>query len=235
MHLTASAEITLSPRLLTAAAMARPGAAAADIGTDHAYIPAYLVSRGICPRAIACDIRQGPLENARATLKKYHLEEKIALRLCDGLANVSPGEAEDIYICGMGGDAICEIISGAPWLKDKKSHLILQPMTRAVQLRAFLFTQGYSILDERAVTEGRHCYTVILAAYTGQSIQEEADDIFLYIGMLSKSPDDHARRYIRMQAQRLEKKAFGLQKSSGASQEAKKLLALAEKLRKTAG
>lgn len=225
-------EVTLTPRLMTAAGMARPGAAAADIGTDHAYIPAYLVTHGLCANAIACDIHEGPLKNARSTLKKYGLEQSIELRLGNGLEPVKAGEARDIYICGMGGDIISEIILAAPWVKDNDIHLILQPMTRAEHLRTFLFENGYSILQERAVTEGRHCYTVINAAYTGEAVKP--DDISIHIGRLAEAPDEDAKRYILKQAQRLKKKALGMMKARACSDEAEKILALAEKLQKAA-
>lgn len=225
-------EVTLTPRLLTAASMARQGVTAADIGTDHAYIPAYLVANGLCAHAVACDINPGPLGNARATLKKYGMEQSIELRLGNGLEPVKPNEAQDIYICGMGGDIISEIILAAPWVKNNNVHLILQPMTRAEHLRAFLFANGYSILRERAVTEGRHCYTVINAAYTGE--KSEPDEVTIHIGRLTENLDEDAKRYILKQSQRLKKKALGMMKARNASDEAEKILVLSEKLQKAA-
>ena len=69
--------IVLSPRLKTAADMVRKGVVVADIGTDHAYLPSYLVLSGICPRALACDLRKGPLENAAETLEHWNIADKI--------------------------------------------------------------------------------------------------------------------------------------------------------------
>ena len=83
--------------------MVRPGSVAADIGTDHAYLPASLILNGICPRALACDLRKGPLSNAAKTVAAYGLEGKITLRLSDGFDEIEPFEADDLIICGMGG------------------------------------------------------------------------------------------------------------------------------------
>ena len=94
--------IVLSPRLKTAADMVRKGVVAADIGTDHAYLPSYLVLNGICPRALACDLRKGPLENAAETLERWNISDKITLRLSDGLDELSAGEADDIIMAGIG-------------------------------------------------------------------------------------------------------------------------------------
>ena len=83
--------------------MVRKGNDVADIGTDHAYLPAWLILNGISPKALACDVRKGPLENAKKTVEQYGIEEKITLRLSDGFDKIEPFEADDFIMCGMGG------------------------------------------------------------------------------------------------------------------------------------
>lgn len=111
--------IVLSPRLKTAADMVRKGVVAADIGTDHAYLPSYLVLSGICPRALACDLRKGPLENAAETLEHWNIADKITLCLSDGLDELSAGEADDIIMAGMGGILIAKLLERTEWVKIK--------------------------------------------------------------------------------------------------------------------
>lgn len=111
--------IVLSPRLKTAADMVRKGVVAADIGTDHAYLPSYLVLSGICPRALACDLRKGPLENAAKALEHWNIADKITLRLSDGLDELSAGEADDIIMAGMGGILIAKLLERTEWVKTK--------------------------------------------------------------------------------------------------------------------
>ena len=96
----------LRPRLKAAAAMVPPGSVVADIGTDHAYLPAFLLLSGVCPRVIACDVGEKPLRNAAETVKIYHLDEKIDLRISDGLQKVRPEEYDAVTVCGMGGTLI---------------------------------------------------------------------------------------------------------------------------------
>ena len=117
-------------------------------------------------RAVASDVRAGPLERAKKNIERYGVGNLVAVRLSDGLDAVQPSEAEDIVVAGMGGLMIAEIISRAPWLKEGGRHLILQPMTRAEDLRRSLSDQGFAILRERAVREEHHLYTAMLCAYS---------------------------------------------------------------------
>ena len=119
----------LTPRLRSVAQLVPQGAKFADIGTDHAYLPVWLLQRGIITKALACDLRQGPLDRARATAEKYGLTEQMDFRLCDGLAGVRPGEADTIAIAGMGGETIAAILSAAPWTWREDCLLLLQPMS----------------------------------------------------------------------------------------------------------
>lgn len=129
--------------------MVRKGVVAADIGTDHAYLPSYLVLSGICPRALACDLRKGPLENAAETLEHWNIADKITLRLSDGLDELSVGEADDIIMAGMGGILIAKLLERTEWEKNKNIRLILQPMSHAEEVRLFLCNNGFDIIEER--------------------------------------------------------------------------------------
>ena len=129
--------INLSERMLMAARMVRSGKAVADIGTDHAYLPAYLILRGISPKALACDVRKGPLENAKNTVESYGIEDKITLRLSDGFDEIEPFEADDFIMCGMGGTLMEQLVSRTHWLKDKRKRIIVQPQSHAEDIRRF--------------------------------------------------------------------------------------------------
>ncbi|MCD8397951.1 MAG: class I SAM-dependent methyltransferase [Lachnospiraceae bacterium] len=107
----------LSKRLAAVADMVTPGLVLADIGTDHAYIPIYLVERQRIPRAIAADVNRGPLARASAHIREHALENEIETRLSDGLAEFSPGEAQSIVIAGMGGALTIRILENG-WKKD---------------------------------------------------------------------------------------------------------------------
>ena len=109
---TTEKTVKLSARLAAVAALVEPGSRVADVGTDHGYIPIYLVQTGIADRAIAMDVRSGPLERARAHVDRLPpgCRERIETRLSDGLKALSPGEADTVVIAGMGGELMIRIL-----------------------------------------------------------------------------------------------------------------------------
>ena len=92
--------VKISERLRTAAGLIGEGERLADVGTDHGYVPIYLVERKRIPSAIAMDIRTGPLERAREHIRMYGMEDYIQTRLSDGVAALKPGEADTILRAG---------------------------------------------------------------------------------------------------------------------------------------
>ena len=151
--------IELSPRLAMVADLIPCGAKLADVGTDHAYLPAALMERGYLSGAIAADLRSGPLDRARQTVVEQGLADKIELRLCDGLSGIRPEEADTVVIAGMGGETIAAILAAAPWTRERNTRLILQPMSSMDDLRCWLEENGYAIEREELVREGETLYT----------------------------------------------------------------------------
>jgi tRNA (adenine22-N1)-methyltransferase len=151
----------LSPRLRAAAELVPRGAHFADIGTDHAYLPVWLILNGVIETAIAADLRPGPLERARETAKKYALGDRVDFRLCDGLTGLRPGEADTVAIAGMGGETIAHILAAAPWTRQPGLTLILQPMSTQPELRGWLGENGYQITREHTVREDKTLYTIL--------------------------------------------------------------------------
>ena len=151
----------LSPRLRMVGDLIPPGSRLADVGTDHAYLPAALILEGKIPFAIAADLRRGPLDRARATVQEYGLVEQVAFRLCDGLSGIRPEEVDAVAIAGMGGETIAAILSAAPWTRTENIPLILQPMSSMPDLRGCLGENGYVIAEERLSREGETLYTAL--------------------------------------------------------------------------
>lgn len=220
--------ITLCPRLQMAADFVRSGAAVADIGTDHAYLPAYLVMTGKCRRAVAADVRELPLENARQTIRRYHLEDRITACLSDGLAAIDPSQVEDIVIAGMGGELIAALLARAPWLRDGAKRLILQPMTHAEDVRRFLYENGFAILEEQAVREGERLYVALRARYTGE--KTACSPGLPYLGRLPDCRSEAAALFLEKQRQRLTIRAQALRRSNRAPEECARLEAAAVEL-----
>ena len=148
----------LTPRLRAMAEQVPRGAKLADIGTDHGYLPVWLILNGVVDTAIASDLREGPLDRARQTAAHYGTAEQISFRLCGGLDGIARSEVDHIAIAGMGGDTIAQILAAAPWTRDKT--LLLQPMTALPALRRWLGQNGYAIRAERVAREGQRLYSI---------------------------------------------------------------------------
>ena len=197
----------LDSRLQLCASMVRENCKLADIGTDHAYLPIWLVKKEIIPKAIAADINMGPLQKAAFNIRRYSIGKKVDARLSDGLELIFPNEVDDIVIAGMGGELISTIIEKAPWLKDQEKHLILQPMTSELELRNYLTQNGFAVKQEQAVRDGERIYTVMQVEYDPKNVQ--TGDLFPYVGIL-KADTEENKAYIQRQCNRLQKRADGL-------------------------
>ena len=160
-------QFELTPRLNRIAQLVPEGARIADIGTDHAYLPVYLLLQGRVNSVIAADINKGPLERAKVTAKAYDCTDQISFLLCDGLAQVKAEDADTIIIAGMGGETIAAILQAAPWLKYGKHFLILQPMSAQEELRGWLWRNGFDLTQEDLVAEGEKLYNIFCVSYGG--------------------------------------------------------------------
>jgi tRNA (adenine22-N1)-methyltransferase len=143
------------------AAMVTPGSILADVGTDHSYIPIELVQRGCILSAIAMDLREGPLERARAHIAEAGLERQIQTRLSDGVAALGTNEADSILIAGMGGELVMHILSEGRECCHACRELILQPQSQIGEVRRYLRQNDYEIVDEDMVYEDGKYYPMM--------------------------------------------------------------------------
>lgn len=159
-----------------------PGAVVADIGTDHALLPVYLVRQGISKRVIACELNSGPLESARATVDHYGLKEQVEVRKGNGLQALRPGEASVIVIAGMGGAKIREILTASPEVLKEVKRLILQPQGGEALLRRWLLENKWALIDEDLVYEGERFYVIIISELLQEGKCQDLDSSLLEIG-----------------------------------------------------
>ncbi|MEK4385293.1 tRNA (adenine(22)-N(1))-methyltransferase TrmK [Solibacillus sp. FSL W7-1464] len=153
----------LSKRLETVASFVPTGAIVADIGSDHAYLPCYLVHKGIAARAVAGEVVKGPYESAVKQVRTEGLTDKITVRMADGLAAVEEADGiTAVTIAGMGGPLIVSILEKHPQALKTVTRLILQPNIHAKAIREWAMANGWAIQDEVILEEDGKIYEVLV-------------------------------------------------------------------------
>jgi tRNA (adenine22-N1)-methyltransferase len=156
----------LTPRLQAIANQIPAGSIVADIGSDHAYIPVYLLSNHLTTRVIASDSRPGPLQAACENLKLFNVDKMAELRLGDGLEVLNEADQVDvIVIAGMGGETTISILDKGRGRLKLETRLVLQPMTSIGLVRTWLVENGFIILEEDIAQEGENYYEIIVAQF----------------------------------------------------------------------
>ncbi|MFD2612763.1 tRNA (adenine(22)-N(1))-methyltransferase [Paenibacillus gansuensis] len=155
--------VKLSKRLMTIAGQVPAGSRMADIGSDHALLPTFLVQSGTSVSAVAGEVNQGPFEAALTQVKDAGLTDRISVRKGDGLAVIQPGEVDTITIAGMGGSLIVSILSADPSKLEGVKTLVLQPNVAEDQVREWLRNEGWFLSDEHILEEDRKIYEVLTA------------------------------------------------------------------------
>lgn len=168
----------LSKRLQTIADFVKKGAVVADIGTDHAHIPIYLIKNNIISKAYACDINIGPLEKAGENIKYFGVQN-IELRLSNGLEKLKTDEADTVIIAGMGGELIINILEKDRRFFESKRKFILSPHTKIDEVRKFLLSNGFEITKEDMCIDEGKFYTVMEVKYTeNKEMYSEAELLY---------------------------------------------------------
>lgn len=176
----------------------------ADIGTDHAYIPIYLVQNGVCQKAIASDVKIGPVKMASNNISLYKLSEKIDTRLGNGLDTIEINEADSIIIAGMGGTLLTELLEANKPKTVNADTLVLQPMNDLHVVRKWLYDNAFEIYDEEMVAEGPKMYFVLSAKFSGN--KKQYYDFELYVGQrLIEKKDPLLGAYCRMKVQQIDR------------------------------
>lgn len=171
-------KIPISKRLLACAQYVHPEARVADIGTDHGYLGIYLLQQGTAASVVASDLREQPLQKAKENAARFGVADRMTFICDNGLAGIHPADVDTIICAGMGGDCICGILQAAPWLKNARYRLILQPQSSGQDLRRYLNGCGFAILRETLVEDGGFLYTILEACF-GDSVPLSPGQQFL--------------------------------------------------------
>lgn len=193
MSILSTERISLSPRLKAVSDWVAPHSLFADIGTDHGYLPLFLLQEGRISSAIASDINQGPLDSAKHTAQKYG--RPLDLRLSDGLMAVEPPEVDCIAVAGMGGMTISHIVEA--WVKKYPEPwagtFLLQPMSTQKELRLWLTQHHFTIVEERTIREGKTLYTVMKVKVGETTAYHQGE---LLLGRQTTETQDENRHFL---------------------------------------
>ncbi len=181
----------LSRRMEALSALVPSGCQLADVGCDHGYLPIFLCQTGRINKALAMDIRKGPLARAEENIKKAGLTAQIKTRLSDGLKELRSGEANAVLLAGMGGHLIVGILSQSSLLEEIQA-LILQPQSDVALVRRWLRENNYCIVEEDMVLEDGKYYPMLRAERRqtppSSSETEQLQDAFGPLLLRNKHP-----------------------------------------------
>lgn len=208
--------MNLSKRLKSIVDLIESNDVVADIGTDHGYIPIYLIKNNISSFVIASDINKGPINTSLKNLKEHGVENKVETRLGPGLETISKGEVDVAVIAGMGGNLIADIIKDSYETAKDLKYLILQPAQNQEVLRKYLIENGFKILCEKVVVDfGKYYHTIKVTS--GREIPYEKE-VYYYTGRGElHTKGENFKGYINSKIEEFEKIIDFTQKSEDKS------------------
>lgn len=152
----------LSARLATVAKYVPTDARMADIGSDHAYLPCYLVKNKDVSFAIAGEVALGPFQSAERNVLAEGLTDRISVRMGDGLEVIQPNEVDCITIAGMGGALIASILDNGKEKLSSVKRLVLQPNINAMSIRNWFINHNWELVAEEIMEEDGKIYEILV-------------------------------------------------------------------------
>lgn len=194
----------ISDRLKCIANMVDKCDSIADIGTDHAYLPIYLIKNKICRKAIASDINKGPVKKAKLNITMENEDKAIECRLGPGLTTIVPNEVNAAVIAGMGGNLIRDIIEDSMEVFKSLNYLVLQPVQNPEVLRKYINEKGYEIIDEDLCKDENKYYELIKIRYSNKV--KHLDNIYCEISkVLFEKKHPLVKEYIFFKIEKYDK------------------------------
>lgn len=188
--------LKISYRLMKAAELVHKGACVADIGTDHGYLPIFLVQNRISEHVYACDVRKKPLERAASHISSYGLEDNISICLADGLKGIEKGEVNTVTICGMGGRLMQDIIEAGKDRLTDGTQLVLSPQSEVRGFRVYLLGNNIDILSETMVKEEGKYYFIMDCVFNTECMKEYSEEELRYGKFLIKNRSEVLKEYL---------------------------------------
>lgn len=209
----------LSDRLQAVASFVTPGLKVVDIGTDHGYVPIYLIKEKISSYVIAMDINKGPILRAKAHIMEEGLTEYIDTRISDGFEKIHIGEAKSAIIAGMGGELIIKILENGREIVEDLDELILSPHSEIASVREYLHKNNLKIEDEKMLIDEEKFYT-IMKVTKGKDKAYSLEE-YKYGAILIDRKDEVLMKYLKKEMEKLDKIITNLENNSSCNNKAR--------------
>lgn len=192
----------LSHRLTRVAHHVPEDAVVADIGSDHAYLPCYLVLNGVVSKAVAGEVVKGPYESARKQVRQEGLTAQIDVRLASGLDAIFPEDGiTAVAIAGMGGPLICSILEQGKERLDGVERLILQPNVHAKSIRDWAVANSWNIVDEEILKENDKIYEILVLEKTQSPVTWSPQQLLMGPELLKNQTAIFQEKWMRESSQ----------------------------------
>ncbi len=181
----------------------------ADIGTDHALIPAAAVQLGLARKALGVDLRSAPLKAAEQRLRARGQLNQVELIQADGLSPLGGRGVDALVFAGMSARQMIRICLAEPEVVGSVRLLIMQPNTEVQLLRKWAHEFGLHLSAETITVESeRYFNTLSFVPSGGTDPVYERSPLGLHeayrLGpLLVESQSREAREYFRTQVERL--------------------------------
>lgn len=180
--------LKISERLIEVASLVPKGCRLADVGTDHGYVPIWLLQNQYITSAIAMDVNRGPLKRAEENRDKYGFTEVMDIRLSDGLEKLRPGEADTVLIAGMGGPLMIRILEEGRANAAGASTWVLQPQSEIPSVRRYLIENGFDIVREIMLKDEGKYYMAMQAVPGEAELWSDTEYLFGRFLLREKHP-----------------------------------------------
>lgn len=178
----------ITKRLESIAKCVKSGAVVADIGTDHGYVPIYLVKSGISQKTYAMDINKGPLEKASENIRRYGVTDQVTTILSNGLVGLEDTSVDTVIIAGMGGMLIANILEAGEKQLAHTDNLILSPHLDVEVVRRKVHSLGYKIVEEQMLTDEDKDYNILVCQKGSEAYETDESYRFGALLLEAKNP-----------------------------------------------
>lgn len=184
-----------------------------DIGTDHAYLPIYLLQKGIIKRAVAGDVSKDSIKKARVNINNYGYSEFIETRIGNGLCIINSNENPDtVVMSGMGGMLIIDILKNSADIVQNLKRLIVQPQRDIDKVRKYIHKINFKIIDEKMIIEDNKYYNIITCIY-GEDYKY-SDGEYLFGKLLIDEKNNVLKEYIKHEMYKIDRAILSIKQSN---------------------